>query len=380
MKVTIPNEVFAHVLSVVSRVIRTNINIPILRNVLLDFDKNHLNMVATDLETQISIKLELKSPETQKITVHSTTFTQYLNSLPKDGSLQLTLTQKKLQVAYKNSKASFTIKPATDYPLFETNKPQKLVSLPVEQLSQALEKTIIATSKDDLRPILTGVHFAIKDKNTELVALDTYRVTYTKIKTKANNSAQITVPAQSLSQLLRILNDSFLQALADTDTVDISLLTNDKEGQLLVFTYGPITLTTRLLEGEYPNYKDILQTETDKQFKIPYKELQEALKRVGVFAQNSMGQKVVFDFNDNKLVLSAQALEMGETNETINIESLTSNKELKIGFQLRFLQDMLTVFDSQENLIIGSNNSTSPAVIMTEDKKDLYHIIMPLKL
>ena len=380
MQITIPNQLLAQVVNISSRVIKSNINIPILRNILIDFQKNETYIVSTDLETQFKAVLNIGSQKPTKIAVHSSTFAQYLNSLEKDDSITLKVEEKRLVVKDKNSSASFTIKEADEYPTLSAESTEKLITLSKEDLIKALERTLFAVSKDDIRPILTGVHFNIEKDQLDIVALDTFRMSYVQLPISSEKVIKFTVPSNSLQHLLRVLKDGFLETYIGEDEVTLLLgKGKNNEENLIIFKYGIVEITARMLDGEYPNYKDIIPKENKFVYEINNPEFMQALKRVGIFAQNSITQRLVLEFDKNQLILSAEAQEMGDIKEVIEINTISKDVKLTVGFQYRFLLEIVQNIN-EDVIIFKSNGETAPALFIPKEDKSFLHIVMPLKL
>ncbi len=380
MQITVPNQLLAQVVNISSRVIKSSINIPILRNVLIDFGKKQTNIITTDLETQFKATLNIGITNPAKITVHSSTFAQYLNSLDKDESITLELEKNRLIVKDKNSSASFTIKEADEYPTLSATRKEKIVVFTKEELINSLERTLFAASKDDIRPILTGIHFSFNKDHVDIVALDTFRMSYVKIAKKPEKETSLTIPSSGMQHLLRILRDGFLDTYIGEDEVEVYLGSGkNQEESLIIFKYGIIELTVRLLEGEYPNYKDIIPTDNKYQYEIDQTLFTKALKRVGIFAQNSITQRLVLEFSKDKLTLSAEAQEMGDIKEVVPIKAVSKETKLTVGFQYRFLLEIVQNINS-DSFYFKSNGETAPALFVPTDDENFIHIVMPLKL
>ncbi len=384
MHVQIPNEYLTQFVNITSKVIKPNINIPLLRNILLDIQKDKIYVVGTDLEIQVRAYFETQNEKETKITVHSPTFSQYINSLDSQELLDLEIKEHKLIIKHNNSKTQFIIKPATEYPLLTAQQTKKVVSIRKDSLIQALEKTLFCASKDELRPILTGVHFNISKETLETVSTDTYRLSYTKtpLENKPKEPINFTAPARSLQHLLRILQNTALEEFIDTDTVSILVGTTngDEESSLVIFNYGPVEITIRLIDGEFPNYKEIIPQEFEYEYKITTEEFNTKLSRVGIFAQSSISQRVIMRFSKDNLTLEAEAQETGKAEENLKISTIKApeNSQLTMGFQYRFIKEIVPFF--KETFIFKTKGEISPAVLMSKGDSTFIHVVMPLKL
>lgn len=376
MEFKIGAEVLASYVNTVSRIVNAKANLPLLNNIILDVQKDSLLITGSDLEVQISAKTELSAIETGKTSVNAKLFSQYINSMPKDDTLHITVEKGLLKVSSRVGAADFATRDVDDFPLFEETDLDLLFSLPVDVFSLMVDKTIFACARDDIRPLLTGINIEVDADAVVMVALDTFRLS--KIsgtsQTAIVGKKQVVVPSHAMDNMVKIAKDSFLSALTDSQVVTCKL---SKSGNYVLFTYGEVKLFARLIEGEYPAYKAVIPVAQQVEASISRATWLESIKRVGVFAQSAVGQKVVLTFGDGKLVMESQVPEVGNIKEEFDVT--LDGEPLRIAFQIKFLVDILSQI-SDDVVIFRATSKTAPGSFLQPSLDTFLHILMPLKL
>ena len=378
MKINVSAEALASFVNIVSRAVKPKSNLPVLGNIYIEASEDFLKLIGTDLEVQIVAQLNAKVQKTGKATVNASLFSQYLNTLDKTQEVELSLEKNTLRVSTNSSKAEFATRDPSDFPLFESVSYEKVFDISVDDFIQISDKILFSVAKDDIRPILTGVNIELDKDLATFVTLDTFRLSkfdYKLDKPVAKTKSMV-VPSVAFDHVLRVVRDSFVSALADSEVVGISLAKNNNFAK---FNYGNVVVYSRLLEGEYPKYKQIIPSEFSLVVNIPREDFLKALKRVGVFAQNAISQKVVLTFKDASVKLESNIPELGSVTEQVPLESAVK-KEFKIAFQLRFLSEVIGII-SDPSFEFRGISSTAAAMFIQPSLADKYlHLLMPLKL
>lgn len=376
MQFKIGAEVLSSYVNVVSKVVNAKANLPLLNNILIDVQSNALQITGSDLEVQITTALQLKPQEVGKTSVNAKLFSQYVNSIPKDDTIEITSEKGLLKVTSKVGSAEFATRDVDDFPLFEEDDLENLFTLPADVFTQMVEKTIFACAKDDIRPILTGINCEIEGDTVNMVALDTFRLA--KISGASQvayvGKKQVVIPAQAMDNMVRIVKDSFISAITDQQVVTCKLA---KNGNYVLLAFGEIKLFARLLDGEYPAYKAIIPVAHQTEVTITRSNFLESLKRVSVFAQSAIGQKVVLTFGEGKLTMESQVPEVGNINEELQVN--IEGDPLKIAFQIKFLTDILSQI-TDEAVVFRATTKVAPGVFIQPSLDTFLHILMPLKL
>ncbi len=378
MDFVIDTEFLSNYVNLIGKVVKSKSNLPILGNIYIKAEKDKVLFIGTDLEVQIVANLDAVVKKTGVTTVNANLFIQYVNSLKKEGDVRVFLNKNTLTVQSKSSKATFSTRSADDFPLFDNADYTKSFSIKASKLNLMIEKTIFSTAKDDFRPILTGINVEIDNNSLVFVSLDTFRLSL--IKTKKFEATvdgyKNVIPAQAFGIVDKILKDSIVNSFAKEDIVNVY---NSKDKNFIKFEYSNVVVYTRVLDGDYPNYKEIIPADFSLDVNIKKDEFLQALRRVGVFAQSAVSQRVILTFKDNVLTLESTVPELGSVNESVELLE-PIDKEFKIAFQLRFLTEIVTLIDD-EIVNMRGINKLSPVEFRQPSLKDEFlHLLMPLKL
>jgi len=376
MDFSVPSGVITSFVNIVSRVVSNKSNLPILNNLLISVKDGFFKLVGTDLEVQITASYSLTPKADGTTTVNSKAFSQYINSLTKEETVAISQEKNKLTVSTNNSRADFTTKSAQDFHLFEESEKSLLLEIDSDSLSLMIDKTLFSCSKDEVRPILTGVLFEVEAKSLVMVSLDTYRLS--KISAVINNQVlereEFVVSSLALEAIQRVIKDQFMGELIDTKKVSFYM---SKSKNFIVIEYGPISICTRLLEGEYPNYKDIIPSAYETEITAEKTAILNALKRVAVFAQSAINQKLYITTNGSTASLEAFVPEIGNVKDELPVEVKGNN--IKIAFQLRFLSDIINNIND-ENVVMRVLNNESPCIFIDNTVQSYIHLLMPLNI
>jgi len=231
------------------------------------------------------------------------------------------------------------------------------VTLAVAKLQQALKATLFAASRDEIKQVIAGVYFKFGDPNWEAAATDGHRLAIASDSIGSNNTAALglveaTIPYQTLAQLERILD-----RVRDNCTINVS-------NGIAVFDLQNVCLTSRLLEGQYPDYPSLVPTQFQYCFKIDKKALDNALKRTSIVApQKDKVVKMTFDTARRCATISAQSADVGDAVEALAIEvENAASDNLEIGFNIKYLLDAIKVIAS-EQVLIEANKPERPVIV-----------------
>ena len=375
MRFRINAEIFASYINLASKVVSSKANLPILSNILLDVEKNKVTVVGTDLDVQISAATTLSTDDEGKVTVNAKLFSQYINTVPKEESIEVLLDKNSLFVTSQSGSASFSTRDSEEFPLFETNDLEVLCDIPRDTFITMVDKTIFACAKDDIRPILTGVNIEVDAGFVTMVALDTFRLSKISVPIKSTSQRrQIVINSQALEHAGRIMKDAFVSSTAENDDVIIKL---SSSGNYCVIEYGDVQVYARLIEGDFPEYKQAIPAAHQVEITLEKQKLIDSLKRVGVFAQSAISQRVIMGFEKGQLTMEANVPEIGEVKEVMPVKM--DGESLRIAFQLKFLLDILSHIED-EVVILKAINKNAAGVFYQPSMETFLHLMMPLKL
>jgi len=375
MKISLIQENLAKALNHINKAVSTRPNIPVLANVLLEAEKGKLKLSATNLEIGISTWIGATVGEEGKLTVSAKLLTEFVNSL-RPGKVEMLQAQQTLEVNSVDNNAQFVVIPAEDFPRVPSKEGEPVLEINAYDLAKAIEQTAFAAGTDESRPVLTGILLTANNKDLTMVAVDGFRLSKKNLKLekviKVDNLKEI-VPARSLMEVAKLVRD----VASAKDNVEVYYLGNKNQ---MLFKIGEIELSTRLIEGEFPDYEKILPKDKILRFKAKKSEFADTLKVVTIFARNVVGNKtkVKVDTEGKKMSLSASVVDVGKNESKITIEEV-EGEDFETGYNVRFLTDMVNAL-SADTFLFETNGPTAPGVFLDPKDKEYIHIIMPMRL
>jgi DNA polymerase-3 subunit beta len=365
MKITITQEKLARALNVVSRVASTRTELSVLNNVLLQAEGSNLVLSATNLEVAVVEKISAKVSKSGLITIPAKLLTDFINTLPS-GQVTIEVKNNHLHISSGNYKSTINGTNSEDFPelpLIDT-KQAVVFKVNIDDFKHAVAQTIVTASSDTTRPALTGVYFNTSKNSLYLASTDGYRLSEKKFIDKVSSEIFAIVPAQSLQEVLRSLND---------DYEELEILFNENQ---VKFVLGEIEITSKLIDGSFPDYRQLIPKATDIALTLDKDELLRDTKLAGLFTSSS-GGSIVLEAKATESVLSVQSVasELGENNSDIETKV---NADGKVTLNSRFLIDGLNSL-SDKQINFGFSGKLNPCVLKNNTGDDYIHIIMPLK-
>lgn len=363
MKLQVTQENLNKALSNVARVAVSSKNpLPILNNVLLRTIDNRLTISATNLEIAITEKIGAKVTNEGAVTIPARLLQEYVASLP-NGTIDLQVKDNKLSISTDGYKSTINGIASDDYPIIPTIEDKNGWNISAKDFKKGLQQVIFAAAADDTRPILTGVYLHTYNDYLYAVATDSYRLAEKKL-VKIDGDVSLLVPSSSLNDLLRIINDK------DSDVVICS------DGQQALFIVDDIELVTRLVDGNYPDYRKLIPNDFQTTSDIDRSEFINATKVAGLFARESAGSIILKFSEDNKeLDIQSVASQIGENSSKISAKISGSGD---VSLNSRYLLEALSAFHGQA-ISFSCNGKIDPCVLTSADDADYVHVVMPLK-
>ncbi len=365
MELTVTQENFARALSAVGRVASTKTQLPMLSNILLRTDGNRLLVAATNLEIATTQYIGAKIAKPGAITVPARLISEFVSSLPKD-TIELKVVGENIHITSGKYHSIINGVVADDFPELPTINEDNSVtySINVEEFKQAVSQTIITSSSDSTRPVLTGVYWHSHEGWIYLAATDGYRLSERRLVETKSEVAAI-IPTQSLQEVLRTIVD-------DSETIDVLF----DESQVR-FRINEAEVISRLVDGNFPDYRQLIPAKSDINVTMNKQDFVRVTKVAGLFARESGGSVTVTVDSDKKTVsLHSIASELGE-----NTSELDANVQGdgQVTLNSRYLAEALSVVDA-ETIAFSFSGKLSPCILKsTEKDTNYYHVIMPLK-
>ena len=367
---TIDKESLLNKLKIVEKVTAQRGNVqPVLANVLFDVKDNILNLSATDLEISIKAKTTVAVKKEGRITLPAKKLLEIAAKLP-DKPVEFTLNEDTniVNISCGNSKFEIIGISAQEFPKIEDEIPDGTeIEVELEPFLKSIKNTVYAAANYENRNVISGVFCLIKDTKLEMAATDGNRLTriIETIKNKDSKNAELVIPSKTLNEFVRIC--SFITEEKVVLIVDKSRLT------LKTMSFS---INSRLIEGEYPPYEQLIPKSTANNSIIARDELITALDRVSTMV-NDRTSIVKFIFNDNKLVLKAETPNSGASEDIIDCSY--TGEELTIAFNYKYVLDSIKTMDAK-NVKIGLNGSLSATVFMPESEENYICLIMPIQI
>lgn len=365
MELSVTQENLNRALTAVSRVASSKTQLPILSNILLRTDNNRLLVAATNLEIASTQYIGAKVVKPGAITIPARLMTEFISNLPKE-TVELKVVNDNLHIKCGTYNSIINGYIADDFPELPTINEKSSIkySIQVEDFKHAVSQTIITTSGDTTRPVLTGIYWNSFKGKLYLAATDGYRLSEKELlETKSELSAII--PTQTLQEVLRNIND---------DSIEIDILFDETQVR---FRINEAEIISRLIDGNFPNYRQLVPEKTETSIILNKNEFIRITKVAGLFARESGGSVTLTANKDNKtLSIHSIASQLGEN--TSEISAKVSN-DGQITLNSRYLSEALNVIDGDE-VEFGFSGKIAPCILKsTQEDADYYHIIMPLK-
>ena len=368
MNLTISKEQIINGLQAVQNVVSTRTTLPILSNVLLRAEGERLELTATDLDVTIACGVEAKVKKPGATTVPVKKLFGIVRELT---NLEIELEVDEKNVCSIRSGPSFykiNGLSADEFPPLPKFKEEKKVLLPQETLRSMLRKTSFAISTDESRYVLNGTFFSLKDHKLTMVATDGRRLALVDEEADVSEKSQgeFIVPVKTVTELNRLLQDK--------GQVEIQYAENQASFTLKEEKGSSILIVTKLIEGNYPNYRQVIPSETKERVALVREEFLHALRRAEIMTSEK-SNSVKLSFGKNKLEITANSPEVGEAKETLAINY--KGPDLAIAFNPKYVIDPLNALSNDE-VFIELIDELSPGVLKINGP--FLYVVMPMRL
>ncbi|MDD5166403.1 MAG: DNA polymerase III subunit beta [Candidatus Omnitrophica bacterium] len=362
MKFKVNKEILGNSIQTVQNVITSKATLPILSNILMETQKEGLRLTATDLDIGISCVIPVNIQEVGAITIPAKRFGDIIKGLPGDDvSVN---TKKNNLVTIETESCQFKIMglASEEFPVLPTFKDTEVIKIEQVNLKRMLNLTSFAVSFDETRYVLSGILFKIHKNKIVLVATDGKRLAIMEQELKGNidKDIQIIVPIKTIQELIRNLKDE--------GEVSLSLGSNQA-----LFDLGTVVIISRLIEGEFPDYRQVIPPVSETKLLLKREEFLLAVRRAALLSTPDY-QAVKLEIFKNKLVVSKSTPDVGESREELSIGY--QGKEMVIGFNPVYLIDVLKNLQN-ENMELEITDGEKPGVIRVNG---YVYIVLPMRL
>lgn len=376
MKLTLTQEALQRGLAHVSRAVATRTSLPVLGNVLLATDRGQLKLAATNLEVGITYWVDCQIEEEGSITVPARLLSDFVGNLPNE-QVKLEVDRRTLGLRVGSARSKATVKgiDAEDFPAIPSVEGAPTASMPPDLLREMVSQSAFAAATDESRPVLAGVLVRFEGNRVTLSAADGFRmaVRHIELDTAATEDVSVIVPARALNELARTIADQ-------QDAVEITVTPNRNQ---LVCRAGNIEFLSRLIDGNFPDWRQIVPAGYTTRAVVSREELQRAARLAAYFARdNNDIVKLSFEPGSGEyelgcLTLSANAAEVGEN--STDLDASIEGPANQIAFNVKYLTDVLGALRASQVAVEmqGPNNA---GVLRPLGPDDSTHVIMPMHL
>jgi DNA polymerase-3 subunit beta len=363
MKLTVTQENLNRALSSVGRVASSRTPLPILNNILLRTDKNRLLLAATNLELAITEHIGAKVEKNGAITIPARLLAEFVSNLPK-GNVDLSVEGTKLHISSGSYDSTIHGMAPDEFPELPDISTDQSLELDAGLLKKAITQTIPVVSRDDTRPVLTGVYCHAHEGQLYFAATDGYRLAERSLA-PVNNEISAIIPSQTLQDVVRVISD---------DTKEVIVLFDETQVR---FRCGDSEITSRLIDGSFVDYRKLIPQETDITMEVSKDEFLRITKIASLFARESGGSITIkAEVKTKQVSIHSVASQLGEN--TSSADAVISG-DGNVTLNSRYLLEALGCIE-EDTVVFAFSGKLSPCVLTGKSKTPNYkHIIMPLK-
>jgi DNA polymerase-3 subunit beta len=375
MKVSVPQENLAQGLNIVSRAVSSRSTYPILANVLISAEDGRLKLSATDREMGITCWINAKIGDEGATTVPARTFIDLVSTFPGETiELDLAVRTQTLHIKAGRAKAEIKGIDAQEFPPMPEPDKASGIELPAGDLKEMIQQVVFATSKDDARPVLTGVLLTVEGKTITMVAADGFRLSIRKAQlgAKPEQNMRAIIPARALSEVARIAAD---------DKEPVTMMLPAGRGQV-IFSMKNAELRCQLVEGAFPEIQQIVPSGFKTRTVVATDAFLKAARQAEIFARESSHiTRLEIKPGEGKapgtVDISATSEETGSNDS--KIDATVEGNSILIAFNVRYLREALEVMKTA-NVALETTAAAAPGVIRPMGNEDFLHVIMPMHL
>ncbi len=367
MKISVQRDALLAQLQTVSRVASTRSAIQALSGVQLSASSGGCELRATDMDVGLRVPLESEVSREGVVVLPARLLLDVVRALPAhEVSIELRAAEQDVELVSGNAVFHIRTLRSEDFPPFPEPDQESAVALPVEAFVSTALKVAGSASRDETRPVLTGILVSASERELRMVATDSYRLSVkeTVLESPLGSAFEVNVPARALQELARVA----------AHAGDAQLQVGVRQNQVL-FVLGGIVLSSRLIDGQFPNYRQLLPESFEHELRIAGAEITEVVRRISLLAQKNAPLRLAF--SQGELTVSAQTPDVGEARESLPVSF--EGESLEIGFNPEFLRAGLEAID-EGDVLVKLISPLRPGLIEAADASGFQYLIMPIRL
>ncbi len=374
MKVSCMQENLARGLSIVGRAVATRSTLPVLSNILISTEESRLKLSATNLEIGINCRVGAKVEREGATTIPARLLTDFVNSLPPERvDLELITRTQTLNIKCGRFEANIKGIDAQEFPLILIPEENDPIQIQADSLRQMIDRVAFAAATDESRPVLTGVLAELGAEKFTFAAADSYRLSVSSMPLTHGPEGQVSVivPARALQELRRIVGEEEM----------VQVLVSPNRNQIF-FRLESAELVSQLVEGTFPDYRQIIPTKHSTRTVAGTADLLKAVRMAAIFARDAANichLQVVPNGEEGlgRLIIAATSSEYGDNVSELDVR--VEGGSIEIAFNARYLQEALSAIDTAE-VALETRDPSSPGVLRPVGGPEFVHIIMPMQV
>jgi DNA polymerase-3 subunit beta len=365
MKIICTQENLKFGLGTIGRIISSSNSLPILNNILIKTENGLMKISSTNLEIAITTQIRCMVEENGETTVVGKTLLDLVNNMPNQN-ITLQTNGQNLNINSENYHTQIKTLPTEDFPLIPVLDNGIILTLDSQELKSAIDNVVFAASTNQTQPEISGVLLSTESTTMKIVATDRYRLAEKtlSLKRKPLSDQVAIIPQKTTVEISRIIGNQ-------PGEVDI-MLSNNQAG----ISFKDTQIISRLVDGQYPDYQQIIPAEFSTTTVVKKQPLVSALKAAAVFSQNNNSVRFSFSPKSQKLVLAAESGDLGKSE--VELAAVVEGAGGEIIFNHRYVMDCLNGLGS-EDVLIKTIDDNSPGLILPEGKNDYLYLVMPIK-
>ena len=364
MKFTVSQSALAKALSVVSKGMATNSTLPLLSGVNIRAERGVLEFRTTNLTISIRHKIAANVEEPGETVVSGKILANIVKTLP-DAAVSFSLEGRSLTISCEKSTFKLNTLDPADFPGFPEFALSESIELPCDELSRMVDRVYRVTSKDNTRPILSGILMTVEAGTIRLVATDSYRLALCEAQVEAPGSFEMIVPGAAFHDVLTLPSDTGRILIGKTDSQ-------------VVFVFGNTTYVARKIEGNYPNYRQLLPSSSTTTVNVNVGTLSAALKRVSVISLSNPSIRFDIDAGAGTVRLTATSPDQGEATEVIPAE--VDGRSMAIALNYHYVFDCVNVEAADHDMTLELKESMQPGIFRSHSDVEYLYLLMPVRM
>ena len=370
MKCTVSPSQMASVMSLVSRAVSSRSTLPVLANVLLETEEKGLRVTATNLDLTISAMIPATVLDDGRITIPAKLLAEYVASLDEapctlevDGESQV------LRITCATQRTNLHGIDAVEFPPLPMRDGEPAITVDASEMQQAISQTVLAASADEASPVLTGVVFQVEAGRLTMAATDRHRLAVKNLKCNADSKPSggvINIPARHLQELQRAITPQ---------RKEVGIGFSEARNQIF-FTLDDVEISSRLIEGNYPNYAQVIPAQCTTKATLSQAALVKAVKTASVLARDA-ANPVRMKVSEKTVTLTARTAEVGDHEAPLDAE--VTGDDVEIAFNSRYLLEAVQAIDT-DKVELGFNGTLQPGVVRPTGDEDYLCVIMPVRV